>query len=151
MSALGRTGIVLLLLGSVAAAPKKEATTDTKAGSLTLQTLDRAFASEKRDKAWAPVHERAIRAAKNDARLGGVTAIEPECRATMCRVTVSMKPEGARRTLHALLVTEPLNTSGYHALDPDDSSKIRMYVSRAGKRLQEHPVFVAEVKRRKVD
>jgi len=108
----------------------------------TLAVLDDIFVHEDRDDPWASAREARIREAGADDRLSGVDAIDVECRTSVCRVVLRLDPTRARRTLLALTVTPPLNTSGFHGVDPDDDRKIRLFVSREGTVLMEHPALV---------
>jgi hypothetical protein len=108
-----------------------------------MTTLDDIFDDESRDETWAAELEAKIRAVRQDEALGGVTSLDVECRKSMCRVVVGMDPTKARRTLQMLTMTAPLNTSGFHGIDPVDRKKLRIFVSREGTRLMAHPALVA--------
>jgi hypothetical protein len=108
----------------------------------TMAVLDGIFVRENRDEPWASAREAQIRGAGADSRLSGVDSIDVECRTSVCRVALGLDPTRARRTLLALMVTPPLNTSGFHGIDPDDDRKIRLFVAREGTVLMEHPALV---------
>ena len=108
----------------------------------TMAVLDDILVHENRDEPWASTREAQIRGAGADNRLGGVDSMDVECRTSVCRVVLRLDPTRARRTLLALTVTPPLNTSGFHGIDPEDDRKIRLFVAREGTVLMEHPALV---------
>ena len=112
----------------------------------TMAVLDDIFVHENRDDPWASAREAQIRGARADERLSGVESIGVECRTSVCRIVLGLDPTRARRTLLALTVTPPLNTSGFHGIDPDDDRKIRLFISREGTVLMEHPALVTALR-----
>lgn len=117
-------------------------------GLWTMGALQDAFAGEERDVAWAEQREAEIRAALVE-RPEGVGSLDAlECRASLCRVVVTLGSD-PRRELQAITMTAPLDTSGFHGVDPDDPTKIRLFVSREGTVLTQHPHLVAALRARR--
>ena len=113
-----------------------------------MAALQDAFVGEERDVAWAEQREAEIRAALGDRPEGAGSVDSLECRASLCRVVVTLGSD-PRRELHAITMTAPLNTSGFHGIDADDPTKIRLFVSREGRVLTQHPHLVAALRARR--
>lgn len=111
-------------------------------GSRMIAAFDSAFADEKRDSGWAAGKEGEFGTLFASGELGAASLVEAECRSQICRVVVDTGKGDREAILDEIMHASAFSTSGFYGPDPDDASRLRLFVSREGTDLGEHPSFL---------